>query len=135
MSGYVQRIFGLLALLTVQTASADILLLVHGYASSAQSWEISGVNNELQARGWVRAGIMAPSNPGLMPPAAVPERRNRSYSADLPAQAPLLLQAEHLRRMLSMLRARYPDEKLTVAGHSAGGVVGRFALMGGILMK
>ncbi len=131
MSGYVQRLCGLLALLTVQTTSADILLLVHGYASSAQSWEFSGINNELQARGWVRAGIMAPAYSGLMPTSVAPARRNRSYSANLPAQAPLLLQADYLRRMLGALRVRYPNEKLTLAGHSAGGVVARLALLGG----
>jgi pimeloyl-ACP methyl ester carboxylesterase len=64
-------------------------------------------------------------------PAVIPEPPNKSYSADLPADAPLLVQADYLRSELHALRQRHPNETLILVGHSAGGVVARLALMGG----
>lgn len=121
-------IFALLALLPLQQVAADVLVLVHGYASDARSWERSGVNDALQANGWLRAGVLTAAFGGL---AGMPPATNKSYSVNLPAQAPLLVQADYLRASLQQLRQRYPDERLILAGHSAGGVVARLVLLGG----
>ena len=121
-------ILALLALLPLQRGAADVLVLVHGYASDARNWELSGVNDALQAQGWPRAGVLTAAFGGSAGAAA---SMNKSYSVNLPAQAPLLVQAEYLRASLQQLRQHYPDERLILAGHSAGGVVARLVLLGG----
>ncbi len=125
MSKRVSFLFGLLALLLVQSVAGDVLVLVHGYASDAGTWERSGVNSELQAYGWPRAIIPAPNMPEPAPQAV-----NKSFTVNLPSQAPLLVQANFLRALLDGVRQRYADEKLILVGHSAGGVVARLILLG-----
>ncbi len=122
----------LLSLPAWQPASADMLVLVHGYASDAGTWEASGVNAMLESRGWRRAGILSAAPAGdLFVPAAGEGSARRSYSVNLPAEAPLLVQAGLLNRMLDNLRRHHPQERLILIGHSAGGVVARLALLGG----
>ena len=48
-------------------ARADVLVLVHGYLASADSWEISGINNLLDANGWKRGGLIS-SSPAMAAP-------------------------------------------------------------------
>jgi len=121
-------VLALLALLPLQQGRADMLVLVHGYASDARTWELSGVNNELQVHGWPRAGILTAAYGGA---AGAAPAQNKSFSVNLPAQAPLLVQADYLRASLQQLRQNYPDERLVLVGHSAGGVVARLVLLGG----
>jgi len=118
-------LFGLLVLLLVQSVRGDVLVLVHGYASDAGTWERSGVNSELHANGWPRAVIPGPNMPD-----PVPQAVNKSFTVNLPAEAPLLVQANYLRASLDGIRQRYPDDKLILVGHSAGGVVARLVLLG-----
>ena len=89
------------------------------------TWERSGVNSELQAYGWPRAVILDPNMPDPLQRAA-----NKSFTVNLPAEAPLLVQANFLRASLDGIRQRYPHEKLILVGHSAGGVVARLVLLG-----
>jgi pimeloyl-ACP methyl ester carboxylesterase len=124
-------LFIMLALLTVRPVLADVLVLVHGYASNAGTWEHSGVNDALQAHGWPRAGVVTPGfDVGMVPVAGQASSFNKSYSVNLPAQAPLLVQSDYLRAVLYLVRQRYPDEKLILVGHSAGGVVARLVVLG-----
>ncbi|HHH43701.1 MAG TPA: alpha/beta fold hydrolase [Gammaproteobacteria bacterium] len=115
-------LLAVLTLLLVRPLYADVLVLVHGYATDARTWELSGVNDALQAHGWPRAGVL--------PAASAVSAANKSYSVNLPAQAPLLVQADYLRAVLYQLRQYYPQEKLILAGHSAGGVVARLVVLG-----
>jgi len=131
MPGKVPLFFTLLLLLTVQPALAGVLVLVHGYASDARTWEMSGVNDALQAYGWPRAGVVTPGfDAGRVPVAGPVLLFNKSYSVNLPAQAPLLVQADYLSAVLQRVRQRHPDEKLILAGHSAGGLVARLVVLG-----
>ena len=125
MSKQVFLLVGLLAMLVVQSVRSDVLVLVHGYASDAGTWVRSGVSSELQAYGWPPAVIPAPNMPDPLQQTA-----NRSFSVSLPAEAPLMVQANFLRASLDGIRQRYPDEKLILVGHSAGGVVARLVLLG-----
>lgn len=125
-SGMTKRVSLLVGLLLLmQPVRGDVLVLVHGYASDAGTWERSGVNSELQAFGWPRAVIAAPN---MLDPAQ--PGSNRSFTVNLPAEAPLMVQANFLRASLDGIRQRYPDEKLILVGHSAGGVVARLVLLG-----
>lgn len=125
-------LIGLLSIFMLRPALADVLVLVHGYASNAETWELSGVNSALQSRGWQRGGIYALTPAGMQHiPGPAISAGKITYSVNLPAEAPLLLQRDLLGDALYRIRQRHPDEKIVLAGHSAGGVVARLGLLGG----
>jgi pimeloyl-ACP methyl ester carboxylesterase len=121
----------LLAVL-VQPVRADVLVLVHGYMSDASTWEANGVTQVLAANGWQPAGVLAAGAQGVLMPvvSAQPVAANRTYSVNLPAAAPLQVQAMHLAPVVAALRQNYPGDRLILAGHSAGGVVARMLVIG-----
>lgn len=111
-------------------ASADIAVLVHGYHSSAMAWETSGVSSILQENGWPRTGLYTTAGPGVRYlPAATEPAANKAFVIDLPSEAPLNLQANLLQQALLDLGTRYPNEPITLVGHSAGGVVARIVIV------
>ena len=65
MRRVINFLFLFLLSLTGFTARADILVLVHGYLGSADSWEASGINSLLDANGWKRGGLVS-SAPGTV---------------------------------------------------------------------
>jgi pimeloyl-ACP methyl ester carboxylesterase len=108
--------------LHANSASADVLVLVHGYYSNASTWDISGVSSVLASSGWQRP--------------VHPQQSHRSsdktfYTIDLPAHAPLIVQTDRLNAFLYELRQQHPDEAFILAGHSAGGVISRLATLRG----
>lgn len=114
----VKLLHALVLSLGLSTAgSADVLVLVHGFAADPGTWDFSGVNRVLDAHGWL--------------PGPAPAGGNSRYSVALPASAPLGVQTTFLQSYLAQIRAAHPGEKLAVAGHSAGGVVARLALLNG----
>lgn len=122
---------GLLALVFCQPAPAAVVVLVHGYASDAGTWELSGINGELELHGWLRGGVFTPSPVGVhLLPGPGQQAANKTYSVNLPAEAPLGIQADLLRRVLEAVRLQHPGEPLYLAGHSAGGVVARMVVLG-----
>jgi pimeloyl-ACP methyl ester carboxylesterase len=120
----------LLGLLATRSAAADVLVLVHGYLGSAQSWAESGVLDRLQTRGFQRVGIFSNSPRGLLfQPFAKTAVERPLYGVNLPSQAPVVIQADWLAAMLREIGKRHPDQAITLAAHSAGGVVARMALV------
>ncbi|MBF0214384.1 MAG: hypothetical protein HQM00_12640 [Magnetococcales bacterium] len=111
---------------------SEVLLLAHGYLGSSASWEQSGVVQALTGQGWQRAGILM-AGPGGVQEIAAPGRKaeRKIYLVELPAIAPLSIQADHLSPMLRLLAARHPKERFILAGHSVGGLVLRLALVRG----
>jgi pimeloyl-ACP methyl ester carboxylesterase len=108
-----------LLLLAAGVARADVAVLVHGYLGSPFSWGESGVHAALATQGW-------------QPPApAGAANGNTVYTMDLPSIAPLMVQADILSRTLRDIESRHPGEKVTLIGHSAGGVIARLALVRG----
>ena len=108
----------LLFMLSMPLMAGQLVVLVHGYASNAGTWDHSGITGVLTAHGWHHVAI--PGN-----------HEKRYYAAHLPAQAPLLLQSRLLQQQLAMLRQHYPEDRLTLVGHSAGGVVARLSVLSG----
>lgn len=124
-------LMGFLVLL-MQPVRADVLVLVHGYMSAASAWDVSGVNQVLAANGWQPAGVLAAGAGVIVPPsAAQPVSTNKVYNVNLPAEAPLQVQVMYLASQIGVVRQWYPEERLIVAGHSAGGVVARMLVVGG----
>lgn len=117
-------------LLVSGSAHADIMLLIHGYLGDANSWEKSGVNSELHAQGWARAGMFqgTPHGPQLFVTKKHNEK-NQVYVATLPSDAPIMIQADVLKSIIDLIRQKHPDENIILVGHSAGGLVARMALI------
>jgi triacylglycerol lipase len=119
--------------ITSMNARADVLVLVHGYLASADSWEVTGINTLLDANGWKRGGLIS-SAPATVAPVLVgpgKDAANKVYVVDLPAEAPIIVQTDQFMAMLSTIRALHPDESMIIVGHSAGGIVARTALVRG----
>lgn len=110
---------------------AEVVVLIHGYLGDARSFERSGVNAALAERGWPRAGIIAPGFQGPVLPPPVLTGQNKVYSIELPSTAPLAVQSDILIQALRALESRHVNEDISLAGHSAGGVVARMALVRG----
>jgi pimeloyl-ACP methyl ester carboxylesterase len=133
MRGILTFLVFLIISITSVAAKADILVLVHGYLGSADSWEVSGVNSVLEANGWKRGGLISSSPDSVAPVYVGPGRdaSNKVYVVDLPAEAPIDVQADQFLGMLATIQSMHPDEYLIIVGHSAGGIVARMALVRG----
>ena len=148
------KIIRLLLLLSLSTpATADVMLLIHGYLGDATSWEKSGINTELHRSGWSRAGMFrgTPYGPQLFVTDAVnnpatqateedddngnsrseesSKNRNLVYVATLPSETPIMIQADVLKVIIDQVDQLHPDETLILVGHSAGGIVARMVLI------
>lgn len=112
-------------------ARADVLVLVHGYLASADSWEVTGINSLLDANGWKRGGLISSAPVTAAPVLIGPgkDAANKVYVVDLPAEAPIIVQTDQFLAMLATIQALHPDESLVIVGHSAGGIVARTALV------
>ena len=121
------RYFLLASLLLPTAAIADVTMLVHGYLTNGITWDRSGIVATMAAHGWrdggpLMAGYQAP------PP---PQGGLTLYVVELPFNAPLMVQSDILQGQLVQAQLRHPDEKITLVGHSAGGVVAALAAEGG----
>jgi len=132
MRKFFQVCLVLAGLLCTSVGRADILLLVHGYLSGAESWDSSGITALLERAGWHRTGVFAagPSGVQLLPAPGQAASR-KVYVVDLPSEAPVLVQTYQLRQALQLLVESHPGEPIVLVGHSAGGVVARAALVRG----
>lgn len=109
---------------------ADILLLLHGFLGHAFSWEKSGINMELQRLGWAHAGTfdIGPYGPQLLVTQSA-GTANQVFTATLPSESPILVQADVVKNMVDILQQQYPEQQIILVGHSAGGVVARAYLV------
>ena len=132
MKSYIYRILFILFLVPFRVAGADVLVLVHGWASDAGTWDRSGIVPFLVSRGWHDAGTFTATPGGVQwlpaPGASLPG--DHLYRVNLPATAPIAVQAAMLRPALAAARQRHPGERIVLVGHSAGGVVARMAIVG-----
>ena len=108
--------------LSSMAARADVLVLVHGYLSGAQSWDASGVTGVLQQHDWQRAGIYVAGPAGIQQlPAAGIQTANKFYA----------VQVYQLNEILNSISQTHKDESVILVGHSAGGVVARATVVRG----
>jgi pimeloyl-ACP methyl ester carboxylesterase len=133
MRRFIKFLIFLIISITSINARADVLVLVHGYLASADSWEVTGINSLLDANGWKRGGLIT-SAPAMVAPVFVgpgKDAANKVYVVDLPAEAPIIVQTDQFLAMLATIQALHPDDSLVIVGHSAGGIVARTALVRG----
>jgi len=117
--------------LFTSVARADVMVLVHGWAADVDTWVHSGVTFVLARNGWHDAGVVTTTPRGVHHYPGYPSAKseNHFYRAQLPATAPLLLQASHLTAELVFIQNRHPKEDMIVVGHSAGGVIARLVVI------
>ena len=120
----------------INTACADIALLVHGFESNAATWQHSGINAYLHQQGWQFQGVLndrgnsvvlQPS--GLYHSPVVSASGQKLYSVNLASRAPIAYQSYQLVRMIDWLNRVHPGEPVYLIGHSAGGLVARYTLV------
>lgn len=117
----------------INTASADVLVLIHGYMGSSMSWEESGVNSLLENAGWQRGGLIIPDTGDYLPDPSrrVPNQQAKdiSFVIDMPWMLPLDEQADYLNTAMKMVFKMRPDENVSLIGHSAGALAARLWLV------
>lgn len=118
----------LAVLLFPQAGRADALVLVHGYLGDANSWFSSGIAAGLRKAGWRFGGNLTVSRQGVGVQGGESGKK-LFYVMSLPSEAPLEVQFSYLEPMLDAVRKRHPDEPLSIAGHSLGGLLGRYAMV------
>jgi pimeloyl-ACP methyl ester carboxylesterase len=127
------KISGLLLAISLSCplgAAGEVLVLVHGYLGSAQDWHNSGFTTELIRAGWSDAGTLAARPTGVQHQGRGMVGGGRSmYTAQLPSEMPLQVQAGLLAEIVYWVHDHHPGEHLTLVGHSAGGVVARLAMV------
>lgn len=128
MARFVFLVFALVALSTGR-ASADTLVLVQGYLGDAGSWRATGIVRVLGDYGWRDAGHMSARAGQIIKFPSGQSGKNRVYTIDLPTEAPITVQSRILARYLLAIANLHKGEPLHVAGHSAGGVVARAAMV------
>lgn len=122
----------LFLLATMSVARADVMVLVHGYLSGAETWDRSGVSAGLVQNGWTHAGAMRNGPRGVEEHVIDEGEADKLfYNVDLPADAPIVVQTNHLKGILDVLTQRHVGHDLILVGHSAGGVVARLAVVRG----
>jgi pimeloyl-ACP methyl ester carboxylesterase len=110
-------------------ARADVVVLVHGYLGSDNSWVESGIMEILSTRDRNLAGVYYHSPQGMQYHAVGAPPRQPVYTLNLPSIAPIALQADWLRLYLQDIQQRHPNDPITLVGHSAGGVVARLLIV------
>ena len=122
--------FFLILLVIGMPVRADVMLLIHGYLGDANSWEKSGINDELHLQGWQRAGMFrgSPQGPLLYITDNI-EAEKLVYVATLPSDAPVIIQADVLKNIIDIIQRTHQNDDIILVGHSAGGVIARMSLV------
>lgn len=116
-------------------ASADVLVLLHGYQSGAHVWSETGIAQGLSKDGWRYGGrlfdsrgVVTLDGPGIENHAEAHLARSY-YTVSLPYESALWTQVDFFSAYIQTLQAWHPDESFIFVGHSAGGVVARLHMV------
>ena len=125
-----KSIAGIILLLVFSaTTPAETLVLLQGYLGDEDYWREAGITRLLAQNGWDDAGTLRSTLYGIRADRPPPESHRRLYTVALPSEAPLMVQLRYLEHYLDVIHERYPHESLLLAGHSAGGVLGRLYMV------
>ena len=110
-------------------AQAEALVLIHGYLSEGDDWRDSGITAILERAGWADGGHLSSRRGRVRTSRKAHPSNRRFYTLDLHSDAPLMLQAQQVMAYMTYIRTAHPGESLILAGHSAGGVLGRLYMV------
>ncbi len=108
---------------------ADIAVLVHGYHSSGHTWRHNGITAILASNGWRDTGTYTPQGYIALFNQQLSNSGKQIVTVELPSEAPVEIQADLLNQYLDDIRQHFPDQKIHLIAHSAGGIVARLALV------
>ncbi len=117
------------ALMVPWSARGDAVLFIQGYGGHPDHWRASGIIPALATVGWGDAGTLALAPAGVVRHGSGGAFRNAAYTVSLPTEAPLMVQLGWLERYLDTVRQNHSGERITLVGHSAGGVLGRLYMV------
>ncbi len=125
------RVFVLLMLIGLfpAVAGAEALVLLQGYLGEDDPWRRSGVARELATAGWRDGGHLHVAPYGVRSTVPAMPAGRTFYTVVLSSEAPLMAQLRQLEPMMAYVRSRHAHESLLLAGHSAGGVLGRLYMV------
>ncbi|MGI9301439.1 MAG: alpha/beta fold hydrolase [Gammaproteobacteria bacterium] len=110
--------------------AAETLVLIQGFMAGGHIWRYAGVTRELVGAGWADGGhLRVVSSKVRAQDVAGQKGSRRFFTITLPSDAPLLLQARYLEHYVRFIRQRHADSPVILAGHSAGGVLGRLYMV------
>ena len=107
-------IFSLLSLyfvLSLSSAHAQTALLIHGY------------------NGWADAGVLSMRQMRVFYYGLLPKTTKRTYTVNLPSEAPIELQATILSYYVQFIKKQHPKSPVYLIGHSAGGIAARYMMV------
>jgi pimeloyl-ACP methyl ester carboxylesterase len=123
------RIVLLLLWLSPGILHAEALVLIHGYLADGSIWRVAGITDVLKEAGWRDGGRLSFETGNIRIRDIDPRAsRQRFYTVDLPAEAPLLVQAQALTDYLRVIQGQQGGGIILV-GHSAGGLVARLTMV------
>ncbi len=111
------------------TAYAQTILLIHGYNSDAGSWRKVGISQLLHKNGWYDAGVLSMGQTGVFYYGLMPKSPKRTYTVNLPSEAPIELQATILSYYVQFAKKQHPKSPIILIGHSAGGIAARYMMV------
>jgi pimeloyl-ACP methyl ester carboxylesterase len=123
-----QWLLGLLIFCSLP-ATAEVLVLIHGYHANGSTWRSHGVIQGLQTYGWVDSGDYFPSPTGSAHRGPRQQSDKIAITVTLPSEAPIPYQSMVLKHHLNQIKQDFPDQMILMAAHSAGGVVARYYLV------
>lgn len=110
-------------------AQAETLVLIPGFQEQGMAWRFQHVTSALQSSGWVDGGNFVLTPRGMMNSTRLAKRPKKVlYTLELPNQISITQQAVVLDQYLQAI-SKQRKEPLSLVGHSAGGLVGRYWLV------
>ena len=134
MLGSMRVLLFISLLLISMTGHGRQLVLIQGYLSDSSSWQAAGITQQLRQQGWIFNGEYHYSSDGVRLYSRSTESRhspppNAYYQVSLPTEASIAKQAFYLKAYLAHLRKSYPQQPISLVGHSAGGIVARYVMV------
>jgi triacylglycerol esterase/lipase EstA (alpha/beta hydrolase family) len=114
------------------TIKAESLLLIHGYQGTSKDWFDSGIVSLLEKNSWTYSGNLVVDRQGKVRTQYRKQKKDsqhkrKIYTVSVPSEAPIHFQARYLKAITENLARK--DEKISLAGHSAGGISARMLMV------
>ncbi|MCW8930214.1 MAG: alpha/beta hydrolase [Gammaproteobacteria bacterium] len=129
MKHRLRKLLLLFSLLIPTLSLADIAVLVHGYHGSGNSWRHNGITTILATRGWNDAGTYTLQGNMVFFGHPLSATGKHLVTVELPSEAPVNIQSDILKQYLDDISKHFPQQKIHLVAHSAGGIVARLTLV------